>query len=110
MDVRNVAPFDPTYAAVVEASRRGAEYAQPDIAGAKALLAETGKTGMQVKIGYQTPNPRRTQVVELIADSCGKAGFKVVDEGGEDFFEDQRRPRQQPLRRRAVRLGRVRRW
>ena len=86
MDVRNVAPFDPAYPAVVEATG-AAEYAEVDIPGAKALLAETGKTGMQVKLGYPTPNPRRTQVVELIADSCGKAGFKVVDAGGDDFFE-----------------------
>ncbi len=87
MDVRNVAPFDTRYAEVVEGS--GADkYAQPDIAGAKALLAQAGKSGMQVKIGYPTPNPRRTQVVELIADSCGKAGFKVVDKGQENFFED----------------------
>jgi ABC-type transport system substrate-binding protein len=86
MDVRNVAPFDPRYEAVVEAADMEA-YSKPDIAGAKALLAETGNEGMEVKIGYNTPNPRRTQVVELIADSCGKAGFKVVDAGGEDFFE-----------------------
>jgi ABC-type transport system substrate-binding protein len=87
MDVRNVAPFDPAYGTVTEGS--GAEnYAEVDIEGAKRLLAETGNEGMRVGIGYNTPNPRRTQVVELIADSCGKAGFKVVDEGAKNFFED----------------------
>ena len=86
MDVRNVAPFDPIYGTAVQGS--GAEkYAAVDIAGAKKLLADAGKEGMRVGVGYNTPNPRRTQVVELIADSCGKAGFKVVDEGAKNFFE-----------------------
>lgn len=87
MDVRNVAPFDPIYADVVAGS--GAEkYAKADVAAAKAQLTATGHTGMTVRIGYNTPNPRRTQVVELIADSCGKAGFKIVDQGAANFFED----------------------
>ncbi|WP_433241963.1 ABC transporter family substrate-binding protein [Streptosporangium sp. CA-135522] len=62
------------------------KYDQVDIEGAKALVDKAGKSGLEVKIGYKTPNPRRSSVVQLIADSCNKAGFKVVDKGAEDFF------------------------
>ncbi|WP_312881928.1 ABC transporter family substrate-binding protein [Streptosporangium album] len=62
------------------------KYDTVDIEGAKALLEKAGKTGLEVKIGYNTPNPRRTSVAQLISDSCNKAGFKVKDNGAEDFF------------------------
>ncbi|MEV4250245.1 ABC transporter family substrate-binding protein [Streptosporangium canum] len=62
------------------------KYDAVDIDGAKALLEKAGKTGLEIKIGYNTPNPRRTSVVQLISDSCNKAGFKVKDNGAEDFF------------------------
>ncbi|MER5426565.1 ABC transporter family substrate-binding protein [Streptosporangium roseum] len=86
LEVRNVAPFQSNNAAVVSASGGAGVYAQQDIEGAKALVEKAGKTGLEVKIGYQTPNPRRTAAVQLIIDSCNKAGFKVVDKGSEDFF------------------------
>lgn len=86
LEVRNVAPFQTNSAAVVAASGGAGVYAQQDIEGAKALLEKAGKTGLEVKIGYQTPNPRRTAATQLIIDSCNKAGFKVVDKGSEDFF------------------------
>jgi peptide/nickel transport system substrate-binding protein len=41
---------------------------------------------MTVRIGYKTPNPRRTSTVQLIADSCKQAGFNVQDIGSDDFF------------------------
>jgi ABC-type transport system substrate-binding protein len=75
-------PFQPNYKDYV-ASNGSDAYAKQDIAGAKALLA--GKT-IPVRIGYQTPNPRRTQEVALIRDSCGQAGFQVKDAGQSDFF------------------------
>ncbi|GAA3441125.1 hypothetical protein Pve01_55180 [Planomonospora venezuelensis] len=86
LDIRNVAPFQSNHATVLQASGGAGAYAQQDIEGAKALLEKAGKTGLEVKIGYQTPNPRRTAEVQLIKDSCDKAGFKVVDGGSEDFF------------------------
>ncbi|WP_386377443.1 ABC transporter family substrate-binding protein [Streptosporangium lutulentum] len=86
LEVRNVAPFQTNAAAVIAASGGAGVYAQQDIEGAKALVEKAGKTGLEVKIGYQTPNPRRTAAVQLIMDSCNKAGFKVVDQGSEDFF------------------------
>ncbi|MFI7613489.1 ABC transporter family substrate-binding protein [Nonomuraea terrae] len=86
LQVRNALPFEPDYTTIAQGS--GSEkYAQPDIAGAKALLEEAGKVGMEVRLGHNEPNPRRTQQTQLIADSCGQAGFKIVDAGDEKFFE-----------------------
>ncbi|MEV1000693.1 ABC transporter family substrate-binding protein [Nonomuraea sp. NPDC050202] len=86
LQVRNTLPFEASYATVSQGSGSEA-YAQPDIEGAKALLEKAGKVGMEVKIGHNLPNPRRTQEVQLIADSCNKAGFKITDAGDEKFFE-----------------------
>jgi peptide/nickel transport system substrate-binding protein len=58
-----------------------ADYAEVDIEGAKALLAEAGVTG-EVEVGFWYPegNVRRGQSFELIAASAAKAGFKLVDQ------------------------------
>jgi peptide/nickel transport system substrate-binding protein len=78
-------PFQPNYQAF--ASSNGSQaYNQVDIAGAKQLLTDAGKSGATVRIGYQTPNPRRSKEVALVRDSCGQAGFKIVDAGQSDFF------------------------
>jgi peptide/nickel transport system substrate-binding protein len=78
-------PFQPNYKDLT-ANNDASQYDKTDIPGAKQLLQQAGKTGTQVRIGYQTPNPRRTQEVALVRDSCGQAGFKVVDAGQSDFF------------------------
>jgi peptide/nickel transport system substrate-binding protein len=75
-------PFQPNYKDYTSNNGSSA-YAQQDIAGAKQLLG--GKT-IPLRIGYNTPNPRRTQEVALIRDACGQAGFKVSDAGQADFF------------------------
>ncbi|MGH8774196.1 MAG: ABC transporter family substrate-binding protein [Jiangellaceae bacterium] len=85
MDVRNTMPFQQGYAEQIDGV--GAEdFQEVDIAGAQALLAAAGQEGLQVRLGYQTPNPRRTQTVELIRDSCGQAGFEIIDAGSDTFF------------------------
>ncbi|GAA2869786.1 ABC transporter substrate-binding protein [Streptosporangium fragile] len=86
LEIRTVAPFQANHAAVVAASGGAGAHGEQDIDGARALLRKAGKIGLEVKIGYQTPNPPRTAAVQLIIDSCNKAGFKVVDKGSEDFF------------------------
>ncbi|MFF4416898.1 ABC transporter family substrate-binding protein [Streptosporangium sp. NPDC001559] len=86
LEIRNVAPFQANAAAVIAASGGAGVYGKQDIEGARALVAEAGRTGVEVKIGYQTPNPRRTVEVQLIINACAKAGFKVVDKGSDDFF------------------------
>jgi len=85
MDSLYALPFQPNYQDFVSSNGSSA-FSQTDIPGAKQLLSQAGKTGLQVRIGYQTPNPRRTQEVALVRDSCGQAGFKIVDAGQSDFF------------------------
>jgi peptide/nickel transport system substrate-binding protein len=75
--------FQEGYQQVVQGSYTG-EYDQPNIEQSKQLLG--GRTGVTVRIGYQTPNQRRTDAVSLIKASCDQAGFNVEDAGQQDFF------------------------
>ncbi|MGN8550966.1 UNVERIFIED_CONTAM: ABC transporter family substrate-binding protein [Microbacterium sp. SLM126] len=63
-----------------------ADYAEVDIDGAKALLAEAGVTG-PVEVGFWYPegNVRRGQEYELISASAALAGFQLVDESEPDW-------------------------
>ncbi|MET9065966.1 ABC transporter family substrate-binding protein [Streptosporangium sandarakinum] len=87
LQARLVSSVQPNYADVINGiGGEDKKYDQVDIEGAKALLKKAGKEGLEVKIGYQSPNPRRTSVTQLISDSCNKAGFKIKDNGDENFF------------------------
>lgn len=77
--------FQPDYADQVAATN-AADYAEQDIEAAAAILEELDMVGMDVRIGYQQPNPRRTNQVELIRDACNEAGFNIIDNGSDDFF------------------------
>lgn len=77
--------FQPDYADQVGATNAG-DYVEQDIEAARAILEEKGMVGMDVRIGYQQPNPRRTNQAELIRDACNEAGFNVIDNGADDFF------------------------
>ncbi len=79
-------PFQPEYEQVAGEIQDGS-YDTEDIAASKALVDEAGAAGTVVRIGYQTPNQRRTNAVDLIRASCNQAGFDVQDAGQEDFFE-----------------------
>lgn len=69
----------PTYDALV-AENGSAEFAEVDIEGAKALLAEAGVTGVtDVRFLFGANNPRRANEYELIRDSAKLAGFNVID-------------------------------
>lgn len=73
-----------------------ADYAEVDIEGAKALLAQAGVTG-PVEVGFWYPegNVRRGQEFELISASAALAGFQLVDESEPDWvFTD---PAQAPI-------------
>ncbi|WP_062076770.1 ABC transporter family substrate-binding protein [Demequina globuliformis] len=86
MNAREVFPFESDYEEIVSASYDG-RYDEVDIEGAAAKIAEAGVSEpVQVRIGYNTPNPRRTDIVALIKDSCDQAGFEIVDNGNADFF------------------------
>ncbi|WP_062379839.1 ABC transporter family substrate-binding protein [Demequina pelophila] len=86
MNAREVFPFQDEYQEVVDAAYDG-RYDEVDIEGAKAKLEEAGITEpLRVRIGYSAPNPRRTDEVALIKDSCDQAGFEIVDSGDSSFF------------------------
>ncbi|MFS0705569.1 ABC transporter family substrate-binding protein [Cellulomonas sp. 179-A 9B4 NHS] len=72
-------PGSPMYDAVAEASGQGTEYADVDIAGAQALLAEAGvTTPVQVRLLFDPNNTRRSNTFELMRTSAAEAGFDVV--------------------------------
>lgn len=60
-------------------------FAEPDIEGAKALLAESGITNKDVCILYATNNPRRVNEFALIQASAAQAGFNVTDCGSDKW-------------------------
>ena len=81
---------------VLTETNGSADYAEVDIDGAKALLAEAGVTG-PVEVGFWYPegNVRRAQEFELISASAALAGFELVDESEPDWvFTD---PSQMPV-------------
>lgn len=86
LNARYFLPFQPQYTDAT-ASGAGAAYDEVDLERSAGLLAEAGvETPLPVRIGYQSPNQRRTDVVALVRDSCAEAGFEIVDEGSEEFF------------------------
>ncbi|MFD4401720.1 ABC transporter substrate-binding protein [Nocardia sp. NPDC058499] len=60
-------------------------FAAGDVEGAQAALADAGKDGMVVRIGYLAPDARRAQTVSMIADACKAAGITVEDASTPDF-------------------------
>src|SRR5690625_1177643 len=88
MNAREVFPFQPNYDEVISESYDG-RYDDVDIEGAKQKLEEAGITEpIKVRIGYASPNPRRTDQVSMIKSSCDEVGlFEVEDTGSEDFFD-----------------------
>ena len=60
-------------------------FAEVDIEGAKALLAESGITNPEVCILYASNNPRRVNEFALIQASAAQAGFNVTDCGSEQW-------------------------
>jgi peptide/nickel transport system substrate-binding protein len=61
------------------AENGSADYAEVDIEGAKALLAEAAVTNPEVCILYAPTNPRRVAEFTLIQESAALAGFTVTD-------------------------------
>lgn len=81
-EVRNsftTVPGSPAYDQIVEANGMATEYAEPDVEGAAALLAEAGvTTPIQVRLLFDPNNTRRQNEYELIRQSAEQAGFEVV--------------------------------
>ncbi len=92
MNAREVFPFHTDgagyydYEEVVSAAYDG-QYDEVDIEGATAAIEESGiETPIDVRIGYSSPNQRRSEEVAAIKASCDQAGFNITDAGSEDFF------------------------
>ena len=85
LNARNTYSFQPDYDYQIEGTAYE-NYMEVDIEGARQILEDADEVGLEVRIGYQTPNPRRTNTVELIRDSCNEAGFEIVDHGMDPFF------------------------
>lgn len=60
-------------------------FAQVDIAGAKALLADAGVSSPRVCIMFDPSNPKRVLEYQLIAESALTAGFIVTNCSGPDW-------------------------
>jgi peptide/nickel transport system substrate-binding protein len=74
-------PTDAQYTDAVEASGYDA-FTEPDIEGAKALLAGATPT---VRILYNTNNPNRVDSFRAIQQSAQQAGFVIEDAGSPDW-------------------------
>jgi peptide/nickel transport system substrate-binding protein len=85
MNSRYEFSFSPVYDDVVSATYDSA-YDKANVEEAKKILDAKGAKGTKVRIGYQTPNQRRTNETDLIRSSCNQAGFEVEDAGQEEFF------------------------
>ena len=60
-------------------------YAEVDVEGAKALLAQAGVTSPEVCILFSSTNPRRANEFLLIQQSAALAGFNVTDCSSPDW-------------------------
>lgn len=86
MNAREVFPFQENYDEVVAAAYDG-RFDVVDLDAARAKFEEAGlEDGVELRLGYNGPNPRRTSTVELIKASCDQVGFNVVDVSSNRFF------------------------
>lgn len=84
-DSFTVVPGSPSYDEVV-ANNDSSLWADVDIEGAKALLAEAGvTTPVDVRFLYGKSNVRRANEYQLIAQSASQAGFNVIDNGDDNW-------------------------
>lgn len=89
LNAREVLNFDENYDEVVSESFSGEteeKYGEVDVEGSSEILESEGAEGTEVTIGYQAPNPRRSDIVAEIKSSCDEAGFEIVDGGDSEFF------------------------
>ncbi|MEV7973253.1 ABC transporter family substrate-binding protein [Cellulomonas sp. NPDC089187] len=78
-------PGSPDYDEVV-ANNGSDAWAEVDIEGAKALLAQAGvTTPVDVRFLYGKSNVRRANEYQLIAASAAQAGFNVIDNGDDNW-------------------------
>ncbi|OSM44251.1 ABC transporter substrate-binding protein [Nesterenkonia sp. PF2B19] len=85
LNAREVLTFEDHYEEIVSESYDG-RYDEVDLESAREIIENEGAEGTEIRIGYQAPNPRRTDTVAEIKASCDEAGFEIIDDGADDFF------------------------
>lgn len=79
MNLREYQPGQPDYDTVLEGAPAAQGDGAADIEGAKALLAEAGKTEpVKVSLMFASTSQLRADMVALVKDSCDKAGFEII--------------------------------
>ncbi len=79
MNLREYQPGQPDYDTVLEGAPAAQGDGAADIEGAKALLAEAGKTDpVKVSLMFASTSQLRADMVALVKDSCDKAGFEII--------------------------------
>ena len=80
-ELRNSQVFLPGTKGAEEAAKVNGslDLVDPDIEGAKALLAEAGVDGVDVRMLFSDTNPRRASEYTLINESAKKAGINVIN-------------------------------
>ncbi len=79
MNLREYQPGQPDYEKVLEGAPAAQSDGVADVEGAKALLAEAGKTEpVKVSLMFASTSQLRADMVALVKDSCDKAGFEII--------------------------------
>ncbi len=79
MNLREYQPGQPDYDTVLDGAPAAQSDGTADIEGAKALLAEAGKTEpVKVSLMFASTSQLRADMVALVKDSCDKAGFEII--------------------------------
>ncbi|MDO5634292.1 MAG: ABC transporter substrate-binding protein, partial [Micrococcus sp.] len=87
MNARQIFPFQDGYQDVVDYAYP-TDMDEPNVERAKQLLEEADAVGTTVRVGYNAPNPRRSETVSLIQASCNEAGFDIQNNGDANFFSE----------------------
>ncbi|WP_081747733.1 ABC transporter family substrate-binding protein [Arthrobacter sp. Br18] len=79
MNLHEYQPAQEDYQTVLDGAPAAQGDGVADIEGAKALLAEAGKTEpVQVSLMFASTSQLRADMVALVKDSCDKAGFEII--------------------------------
>lgn len=78
-------PGSPGYDEAVQTNGMRQAFSEKDIAGARALIAESGAGDPEVCILYASNDPRRVEEFALIRAAASEAGFVVEDCGSPDW-------------------------
>jgi len=87
LDLREYLPAQAEYKEVLAGVPEAKKYADVDLPGAKALLADAGvKTPLKVRFIYSSSSTLRADQLALIKASCDQAGFSVQAKPDPDLF------------------------